>query len=117
MGSKPDGSRLSTLGLGVNWLVLGGRNLYKKSRRGDCLVVAGVGVFSLVCGWLVGSVRAFTVVVALLLFLIFSCKLVRKPPLISILNAELRHDEGRLKRSEKTVSKVVASCAPGFAVP
>ena len=36
---------------------------------------------------------------------------------LSILNAELRHDEGRLKQSEKTVSKVVASCAPGFTVP
>ncbi len=101
MGSKPDGSRLSTLGLGVDWLELGGRNLYKRSRRGDCLVVTGVGVLSLVCGWLVGSVRAFAVVVALLSFLIFSCELVRKPPLLSILNAELRHDEGGLKRSKK----------------
>ena len=65
------------------------------------------------CGWLVGSVQAFAVVKAFVPCLL----LLRKQPLISILNAELRHDEGRLKRSEKTVSKVVASCAPGFAVP
>ena len=100
MEYKPDGSRLSTLGPGVEWPALEGQNLDKRSRRGDCRVVPSVGVFSLVFGWLVGSVRASAVVVALLSFL-FSCKLVRKPPLISILNAELRHDEGRLKRSKK----------------
>jgi len=117
MECKSDGSRLSTLGPGVDWPVLEGQNLDKRSRRGDCLVIAGVGVFSLVFGWLVGSVRASAVIVALLSFL-FSCELVRKPPLISPQNAELRHDEGRLKRSgKKTVSKVVASCAPGFVVP
>ena len=110
MECKSDGSRLSTLGPGVDWPVLEGQNLDKRSRRGDCLVIAGVGVFSLVFGWLVGSVRASAVVVALLSFL-FSCELVRKPPLLSILNAELRHDAGGLKRSEKTVSNVVASCA------
>ncbi len=116
MKCKSDGSRLSTLGPRVDWPVLEGQNLDKRSRRGYCLVIAGVGVFSLVFGWLVGSVRAFAVVVALLSFLFFSCKLVRKPPLISILNAELRHDAGGLKRSKKIVSKVVASCAPRFAV-
>ena len=113
MEYKPDGSRLSTLGPGVEWPALEGQNLDKRSRRGDCRVVASVGVFSLVFGWLVGSVQAFAVVKAFVPCLL----LLRKQPLISILNAELRHDEGRLKRSEKTVSKVVASCAPGFAVP
>ena len=83
MDCKSDGSRLSTLGPGVDWPVLEGQNLDKRSRRGDCLVIAGVGVFSLVFvgvfslvfGWLVGSVWASAVVVALLLFL-FSCELV-----------------------------------------
>jgi hypothetical protein len=100
MEYRPDGSRLSTLGPGVEWPVLVGQNLDKRSRRGDCLVVASVGVFSLVFGWLVGSVQAFAVVEAFVPFF-FSCELVRKQPLISILNAELRHDEGRLKRSKR----------------
>ena len=66
MECKSDGSRLSTLGPGVDWPVLEGQNLDKRSRRGNCLVIAGVGVFSLVFGWLlVGSVWAFAVVVAL----------------------------------------------------
>ena len=85
MECKPDGSRLSTLGPGVDWQVLEGRNLDERSRRGDCLVIAGVGVSSLVFGWLVVSVLASAVVVTLLLFL-FLASFVRKQPLISILS-------------------------------
>ena len=65
---KPDGSRLSALGPGVDRPVLEGQNLDKRSRRGDFLVIAGVGVFSLVFGWLVGSVQAFAVAEAFVPF-------------------------------------------------
>ena len=68
MECKPDGSRLSTLGPGVDWPELEGQNLDTRSRRGDCLVIAGIGVFTLVFGWLVGSIQAFAVVEAFIPF-------------------------------------------------